>query len=87
MTEDKLASIAVFLTLATVLAVPAAANASLVTLGETGNTRASATNVDAYFDLATDANIFNSTTVPHASIHSTNDAINDVDWYSFTVTG
>jgi len=25
--------------------------------------------------------------VPHASIHSTNDAINDVDWYSFTVTG
>lgn len=59
-------------------------HASLIAVGEVGDARASATNVDPYFDLLADANIFDSTTVAHASVSSTNDSVTDVDWYSFT---
>jgi hypothetical protein len=72
---------------ATALAVVATATgsqASLIVAGEVGNARASATNLDAFFDLALDSNIFDSTTVAHASVSSTNGAADDVDWYAFT---
>ncbi len=76
----------VMLFLAVVLLVVPAGQlqGSLVVIGEWGNNMASATNVDASFDLASDADIFNSTTIPHVSISSWNDSYNDVDWYSFS---
>ncbi len=58
--------------------------ASPIIVGEVGDVFGSATNVDGDFDLSSDVEIFNSTTIPHVSILSTNDAFADVDWYSFT---
>jgi pre-peptidase len=66
------------------LAIASGAHASLIFVGEVGDARASATNVDAYFDLLPDEAIFDATTEAHASASSTNDAATDVDWYSFT---
>ncbi len=57
---------------------------SLLIVGESGDDVGSAVNVDASFDLAFDADIFNSTTIPHVSISSDNNATTDVDWYSFS---
>ena len=80
----KLESIAAALVAAGALVFATAAQASRVAVGEVGDDRFSATDVDAYFDEVSDADIFNSTTVPHASVCSNNDANTDVDWYSFT---
>lgn len=60
--------------------------ASVVSIGEVGNTIGLATNVDADFDLTADPNIYNSTKIPHVSIQSTNDGFEDVDWYSFSAS-
>jgi hypothetical protein len=58
--------------------------AAVVSVGEVGNTRASATNVDGYFDLDADANIFNSTVISHVTISAFHDEASDIDWFSFT---
>lgn len=60
------------------------AQASVIVVGEVGDTIGSATNVDGNFDLSFDADIYNSTTIGHVSIQSENNSFNDVDWYSFT---
>ena len=59
-------------------------HASFVSLGEAGNTRVSAQNVDGYYDMGADANIFDSTTIAHVTISAFHDAQNDLDWFSFT---
>jgi hypothetical protein len=76
-----------FLAIALMLVAAKSAPAAYISIGEVGNTFGSATNVDSYFDLASDPDIFNSTTITHASILSSNDATDDVDWYSFTAGG
>jgi MYXO-CTERM domain-containing protein len=67
-----------------ILTIASGGRAALIVADEVGDARASATNVDAFFDLEPNADIFDSTTVAHASVFSTNDAVTDVDWYSFT---
>lgn len=70
--------------LLTIAGLPLCAQAVVIPVPEMGDTRASATNVDGLFNLDADANIFNSSTVPHVSVSGTNDATDDIDWYSFS---
>lgn len=61
--------------------------AATVAVGDTArnNIRARAFNLDAYFDKAVDANILNSTSVPHATAQVTTSSGTRFDWFSFTV--
>ena len=53
---------------------------------ESNDSFATAQNLDGLFDLTANANIFNSTTVPHATVLGTNGSTRDVDYYSFSVS-
>jgi hypothetical protein len=77
-------SIAALLISAALLIPASVAEAAFTTAGEVGDTRASATSLNSFFDLTDDYNIFDPTTVRHASVYSANNATTDVDWYSFT---
>ncbi len=84
MRQAKIGSIAAALMVAGALGLASAARATLVEVGEVGDASFSATDVNGYFDEVSNSEIFNSTTVAHASVSSNNDATTDVDWYSFT---
>ena len=72
--------------LAAVLALIATqAQAALVVEIEPNNTVFTPQNIDAFFDLAFDANIAGSTVTPHATVSGTGDGT--FDFYSFTTTG
>lgn len=63
-------------------------DAQAVTVGEveSNDSFATAQNLDGLFDLTANANIFNSTTVPHATVLGTNGSTRDVDYYAFSVS-
>src|SRR5262245_38276421 len=88
----KLGSAGALLAAAGLLAAGAPAHAA-IPIGEVGNTRSTATNIDNYYTLTSDANVFCSSAspdscafmlFPHADISGTNNSTSDVDWYSFT---
>jgi len=79
----SLMSSAVVALLLIVLA-PAAALSAPHVVAESGDARASAFDLSPYFNTAADADIFNSTLTPHASVTTTADAFDDVDWFFFT---
>jgi Bacterial pre-peptidase C-terminal domain/PEP-CTERM motif len=60
------------------------ASAAPIVVGELGNTIFEAFDLDGHFSLDSDVNIFNSTTVPHASVVSEISPKSDIDFYSFT---
>jgi hypothetical protein len=55
-----------------------------MTVGETGNTRSTATNVDSFFSLPAPVSVYG--THPTATVQSHIDVGTDMDWYSFTGT-
>ncbi len=63
-------------------------DAQAVTVGEveSNDSFATAQSLDGLFDLTMNADIFNSTTVPHATVLGTNGSTRDVDYYSFSVS-
>jgi PEP-CTERM motif-containing protein/pre-peptidase len=52
---------------------------------EPNDTLATAQNLDPFFDLSADAEVTNSTTVPHADVRAGSAEQATYDWYSFTV--
>ena len=77
-------TILVFMSMAAMVVVYAgAAWAASVSEVEPNNSRAQAQNIDASFDLSANAEIFDSTTVPHATVNGTGDGT--YDYYKFTV--
>ncbi len=76
--------ILMFVTMLVMLAAYAgAALAAPVNEAEPNDSFGQAQNLDRYFDLSSDSNIANSTTVPHATVNGTGN--NTHDYYSFTV--
>lgn len=64
------------------LATAASVSATSVTVGELGNLRPSAFDLDSYFSTPAPATVFGSS--PTASVDSSINAYGDVDWYSFS---
>jgi hypothetical protein len=62
------------------------AGATYITELESNNSFDSAQNLDGAFSLDVDSNIFLSTTYLHTSVEATNDSMEDVDYFEFTVS-
>lgn len=79
----RILAAAALLLAVTGITAPTGALAQDVNEVEPNNSIGTAQNIDAYFSLASNANIQNSTTIPHVTIHGSAPA---PDFYSFTVT-
>lgn len=62
------------------------ASATYISEIELNDSFSEAQNLDGYFSLDADADIFFSTWAAHVSVNATNSATTDVDYYSFTVS-
>jgi hypothetical protein len=62
------------------------ASATYISEIELNDSFSEAQNLDGYFSLDADADIFLSTLAPHVSVNATNNDTTDVDYYSFTVS-
>ena len=53
---------------------------------EPNDTQATAQNLNPYFDLTSDPNVYNSTLFRHADVNGTGPPTTGADWFSFTVS-
>lgn len=67
------------------LAAPLGAQATVVSEVEPNDSRATAQNLVGNFSSDSVANIFNSTTVSHATVNASNGSATDVDYYAITI--
>lgn len=67
------------------LALPTVAAATVVNEVEPNDSRATAQNLAGSFSADSVANIFNSTSVSHASVNGGNGSATDVDYYAITI--